>query len=123
MKITPHQEQFLEHLASKGIEFSSFHGSIGTFSIQANEIEPFLQDPDGFVGSKYYDAPKAQFSQWFEFQRHPNCHGTTKSGKPCRVIVHSGTQVKPHQYSLSNPELYCHNHTWQAQLYEEDSGK
>lgn len=114
MKVSPHQEKFLEQISDQGIEFFTSHWAIGEFSLAAKQIEPFTEDADLFAANSF-GVTKEHLLEWGVFQKSQQCLGQTGSAVRCKGRADKAFRVTtPSQYSASNPDCYCSKHKHQA---------
>jgi len=67
-------------------------GGGASVCLQANELEAFCDDPEGFF-ALHQAATKDEYLQWVETEGTPRCGATTNRGARCCNIVSGGIQM------------------------------
>lgn len=114
MKVTTDQIDFLESLIDQGFELAATHPTMGTFDIRADEVGPFLADPDLFIATSF-GVSKETLRGYNEFWNGFQCIGTTQQGVQCKSYAPNGHYVdSPKLFHPANTNCYCKIHQKQA---------
>ena len=90
---------------------------LGGIKLNSCDITEYFLDKNAFM-AKSYGVSKECFLAWIDCRRsggYQQCIGKVKSGRQCKAHAAESHSVDhPNLYTKCNPDLYCHNHKWQA---------
>lgn len=115
MNVMNQNEEYLKYLNEKGVTFYVEYEFLGLMKLNYHQAMEYAYDKHAFM-AKSYNVSKELLLNWVEFfPPNPRCIGKTKTGKKCEAYAGDGNKVNhPSQCIKSNPDLYCHQHKWQA---------
>lgn len=92
----------------------SFIGSVrapgggDSIALQADELEAFCADPEGFYALKH-SVTKDEYLQWVETERTPRCGALNTKGMRCGNLVSGGIQMRLERW-LQEDGGFCSTH-------------
>lgn len=112
MKITGHQERFLESVGNAGVSLIASHWAMGGhFFLKPCQVERFTESPEQFAAD-HYGVTLEHLLAWADFIKGQQCLGFTEDGARCTSIAPMGAQLeKPNDFHLVNPKCYCPMHS------------
>lgn len=78
--------QLLDKLSRAGINFVAFHPGAGQISVAADEMGPYLDNPEAFVADKC-GVDEAHYRDWLEHYQNPQCRAQDALGNLCAQPV------------------------------------